>query len=742
MQHPQPASNEPDHAKGDSPGRSESASAYPSPDPSGLEHRWLCFRVGWWSKPFGRGMNKAIFTVTVALLMLSFITIPPAPRYSEYDADSSLSAILSYAHQNGLQYGTDVLFTYGPLGFLCFWLFSPYLAGLRMVIDVVLGLAVALGLCRVAWRLPPVWRCLLVGLFFWMGGNAWPRTDLVINTGLFCWGMLCFVESGRPLAWSLVAFIGLGVFAALAKTSMLVLAGISIVLIACDVLTRGHRRLAVGALFGFAGGFLAGWLIAGQSLWHFADFLKNSSAMIQGYNQAAGMEGADLLRRKGWLLGLLLPVMIMIRTMTAFDAHDKCVRWRRVWLSLWMMFFAFTIWKHGWVRVDGVHVVMFLGFMPVLALSLEVLSHGSSPGRGVARVLALVCCLLASYTLQTFFFPALPQSLAHPFRASGDHLRCLLRPGEYHGKMIQVIEARRRETQLPRVREMVGRARVDVFGQHGVSALFNDLNYRPRPVFQSYAACNVRLMSLNEQFFRSEARPAFVLFCLAPVDKRMPALEDAWVLRQLLINYVPVAADGFFLLLKTNASDPPRLTLLKEGEVEPGQAIDLKSYGDASLWLEIELKPNWTGRLRQLLYRSSLVRLGAWRATGRELILRRRAPASMLAAGFIASPLLRDNEDVLNLYADGEVTRPSAYSVELLPQDKRYWERAVRYRVYRIENRLGRNINAELASRLRPTVLQAKTGNQPTTSTGATAGRGTKSLSSPAYLNAQPLAAP
>jgi len=84
------------------------------------------------------------------------------------------------------------------------------------------------------------------------------------------------------------------------------------------------------------------------------------------------------------------------------------------------------------------------------------------------------------------------------------------------------------------------------------------------------------------------------------------------------------------------------------------------------------------------------VRLAAWRELRRGLLLRKRAPASMLAAGFLASPLLQRNPDLLELYAAHAATRPRAYSVELLPGDERFWQVPFRFRIYRIENPLGR----------------------------------------------------
>jgi hypothetical protein len=62
----------------------------------------------------------------------------------------------------------------------------------------------------------------------------------------------------------------------------------------------------------------------------------------------------------------------------------------------------------------------------------------------------------------------------------------------------------------------------------------------------------------------------------------------------------------------------------------------------------------------------------------------------MLAAGFIASPLLLNTKDVLDLYGGARIVRPSAYSVELTPGAECCWQKTINFRVYRIDDRLGR----------------------------------------------------
>ncbi len=513
--------------------------------------------------------------LATVLVMLTVLTVPRAPVDLDTDADTSLSEVLSYAHQQGLQFGTDLVFTYGPLGYLTFFYFSPPAAATRLAVDAAVCFVIAAGLCLAAWRGRLVWGCALVGVFLFVVANVRSANDHVLDAGLFCWGLLCFVESGRRLTLSAITFVALAVFGALAKTSVLFMAGPSVVLLAADLILRGQVRLGAGMVVGFGAGFALGWVAAGQHLSHLPSYLANALAVIHGYNQSLGCDLLPTADRTALLLLALALALVIIRALTAFEGRSRLDLCRRILLLTWLCSLLLLIWKHGLVRGDYYHLVYFFCFLPVLALALDILPAGSRAGRFWARVLAVACCLVSVFTLQSWFFEPIPRSLAKPIRSFVYHARCLLQPGEYLQTMNRVVETNRSRMRLPALRRIIGGASVDVFGQLQVCALLNDLNYRPCPVFQSYAACSAPLMRLNEQFYLSEQAPEFVIFALLPIDRKFPSLENAMVLRDLLTNYEPAGDESGFLLLRRKSSQPPQLTLLREGTVRLGERIDL-----------------------------------------------------------------------------------------------------------------------------------------------------------------------
>jgi len=317
--------------------------------------------------------------------------------------------------------------------------------------------------------------------------------------------------------------------------------------------------------------------------------------------------------------------------------------------------------------------------------------------RLAARVLAIICCLGSFAILETAFLPGSRSAFSQPLRQFAFHGRSMLSPTSWRKGLEPALEERRREARLPKLSHLLGHASVDVFGSLQAHALLNGLNYRPRPIFQSYAAYSARLARLNENFYLSKQAPDYVLFDLAAFEHKFPPLNDGPALRALLSNYEPVAAENVFLLLKRRSVSPAKLTLLREGILN-GERLNLSTYPEEDLWVELDVKPSIWGRLMAFFIRPPPLRLSVWATStnGLTRLTRRRAAPCLLRVGFIASPCLLNTEDVRDLYTGERLVRPSAYSVEPDPGSDWLWERTIGFRIYKIGNRLGHCVDPRL----------------------------------------------
>jgi hypothetical protein len=628
------------------------------------------------------------------LLALVSLASPRVPGESESDtvADASWSSVLGYAHEHGLQFGQDIVFTYGPLGFLA----TPFSAqgsiGLRLISDTLLSLAVGTGLALLALRLGRFWRLFFLATAIFLLGNIFPRTDLLIELGVISWGLLSVVEADRTQRLAVSVFVGVAVFAALVKFTLLILAVLSVGAVGLDFLFRRKWRWVVWLGVGFVASFVLGWVVLGQNALHLADFVRKALIISQGYNQAMAYEGSQELRWRGTFVVLTTTAALLVRIIWFTPNDLRSILWRRATLTVWLLGALLLVWKHGFVRTDLYHAGFFFGLAPLLALGVEALPTRNTGARFWGRVTASLGWFVCLVTVQSIVLPGnIVSSLLQPCLSLRDNALKVVAPSTFHREMNEALAVQRNRGQLPGLKTMVSQSGIDMFGFEQSEVLFNDLNYVPRPVFQSYAAYNAPLMQFNEAFYLSPRAPDYVLFRLMSMDRKFPPLEDARTFRHLLINFEPAGNNGSFLLLKSKSASAPQLKLLTEGTIHPRQKLPLDVYGEADLWIEFGLQPTLQGKMQAFIYQPPKVRLAIWYGTADLPKIRRfRAPAPMLASGFLISPLLINNDDVIHLYEGAGYTRPLACTIELNSGTEQFWKQTIPFRILQIENQLGR----------------------------------------------------
>lgn len=654
-----------------------------------------------WAEEPLQPAGKGFLWIVVSALLLT-VLLSPVPRLPlGTNDDSSWSAVLGYAHEMGLQFGSDVVFTYGPLGFLLTPYYSVAAPGMNLGAEVIVTFVAVLGLSLLALRLHPVWRGVALVVLMLTGANTEPRMELILNLALLAWGVLCLAETAGLLP--LVVLAALAVFGGLGKGTLLFTGTICVIAVTADLFLRGRRLAGVGLLVGFVLCWVAGWLALGQQISNMGRFITNTLEVVRGYSAGMGLEQLPLFVWLGLSIALLgIPAIALGSFAVNRPEQGSKALWRACLQCVWFLAWSFLMWKQGFVRVGRDHIALFISFMPIMLLSLAAFRLNVDFANYIRGSLVGLVCLLSLFMLVALFAGDVRACLYRPCLVFAHNTKALFTPGAYQREMRGLQDAERDAMQLPKVRQRIGHGSVDVFGFRQAYAVFNDLNFRPRPVFQSYAAYSADLMRRNEAFYHSTNAPQFTLFRLEALDEHFPPLEDGFLLRDLLFNYEPVDAEGPFLLLKRKGAAPVVLQYVREGAVRPGELVDLRDQAAADIWLQLELEPTFLGRVRDFFYRPPPVELGVW-CQGSPNLRRARfpAPASMLAAGFLASPLLLESDDVLDLYTGTSITRPVAFSIELPAGAESCWQANVHFRIYRIINQLGRCVSPQLGRLLK-----------------------------------------
>jgi len=523
----------------------------------------------------GRRLPTWVLGVLVALLSwkVQFGVTRPG-------LDPSWGAGLYMATRDGLEYGRDVVFTYGPLGFLS----NPVgwdgdLAALAFGFQVALDVALA---CSLVWVLRRSLGGIGAALVAFGALALLPGVEqALVLAAIWCYAVLL---SERPRFAPEVVIIG---GASLAAVEFLVKLSIGPVVLALGLLAligaRARRRqlaLYLG-LFGLEVVLL--WLMSGQALGALPDYLLNGRHIVSGYSEAmvgnidstaeytAGVVVA-LVALAGLVVGAALP-----------SYRGDLARWCAIGIAALA---GFAVFKEGIVRfgVDRLIVyfstlsllwlaipwsaarrLILLGGAAVLVAATLVLSHARQPGQTLDRLNA-----------------------AEHVQLAGTQVRDLLSPD----RRSQVSDFSRAYLQgfygLDEVTlsELSGRS-VAIDPWEITVAWAYELDWAPLPVFQNYSAYTEELDRLNAAEVSSGSGPERILrhnpaqFQPGPeqrsIDNRFPGWDPPAQALATLCNFVPLHTTVRWQVLGRTADRCAEPEPMGSAQASFGETVDVPS---------------------------------------------------------------------------------------------------------------------------------------------------------------------
>ena len=136
-----------------------------------------------------RTRNRWVLPLVIAALTLLTLRLPQEVRKGA--VGDSWNAALVYAHVHGFKFGDNVVFPYGPLGYLTINHFVPDTATQRLVLGLLMTALTTAGLCLLAWRMKRPWRVAWIILFVILCGVLHRAgDDLFRELSLLAWGLL------------------------------------------------------------------------------------------------------------------------------------------------------------------------------------------------------------------------------------------------------------------------------------------------------------------------------------------------------------------------------------------------------------------------------------------------------------------------------------------------------------------------------------------------------------------------
>ncbi len=439
--------------------------------------------------------------------------------------DPSWHIALGMAVKQGLVFGQDFIFTYGPCGVLetklLVALSKWQIFGFEVFVLILILYFIHLELKKYEYQ--PI---AFLTIFYVLYMSRWSNMVHWLPI-LFFYSSIKFVLEERKHFLMISLLLAVLLFFIKVNYGLVLgmILGLILIFARIQNVLNWKEILSLSAIYGvlivvFSQIFkvqLTGYL---QSSWH----------IIDAYNEAMYIP-IQFKSIRFWFSVLMIFTysVILLKYL-----QDEKYQLKSIFISFLCAGYFFLIWKNGFVRADD-HRAEFLRlsvFPFVFLLLIDAKWKGSKLGYVWAFFAPVIFYYLAFVTYNQEYRIGL-ESFISPFRMNYF--------SEIFSNQDSKSEMKRIDGQLPYITptklNTIGNASVDIVPWEISEIYSNQLNYRPRPSVQSYAAYDLYLDSLNALKYRSKSSPEYIVFSLGTIDDRLPVWDESITKRTLFSHY-------------------------------------------------------------------------------------------------------------------------------------------------------------------------------------------------------------
>ncbi|WP_165251433.1 hypothetical protein [Paludisphaera soli] len=579
------------------------------------------------------------------LLLVGFVmlTIPQWVSQMGVGLDPSWITGLHLSADRGLAHGRDFIFTYGPLGFaLCpkeLGDLDLHSVAIRLGLNLFWWTSVGILLFRVKGYATP----LVFAATMAISGIA---LDGEFNLSLYgavilpVVGFLLLAELDRRPTWAIPAAFLAGA-AILTKFNLGVactaaLGMWSLMRLARDPSRRVFARLMLLATVYF-GSMIGFFLAYGGPLSTLWPFLQASGELASAYSTQMT---ADEPGNPGGVVAAIMLGLTVVGLVISLARRSTLTP-----AFVIMVAPMFILYKGAVVRQALSHFQLVWPVM--VSLTALVLPAASRTLRTRVVATLVVATVLAS---GFWYSPTSVQKVA--LRGASNWIG-LCKLDETRSSMRDFDARLKREKALPAsMRRRIGDESVDVYPWETSYIWTNDLEWSPRPVFQSYCAYTPRLDQMGADHYRGQRAPKFILYTHYAIDSQHPCAVDSRTWIEMLRWYDCVDRDGDMLLLQRRVQ--PRWRGAER--LESTSLGFVKSYEPPAaegghVFLKAKFELSLLGKLQAIFYKVDppLIRVhySKGEPANHRLVWRNAA------GGFLVSSLPRDVDGVVRLFQQG-----------------------------------------------------------------------------------------
>jgi hypothetical protein len=510
--------------------------------------------------------------------------------------DPSYQFALNYFFSHNIQIGKDIIYTYGPLGFLLF----PKPIGNNVVISVVI-----IPLLKLAFLMSFLFLNFMIKKPNTLTDKIGMSVIFVIISFLTDLGLLLvFLPASLLLLYGETKkriFVVLAVV--ITSTSILVKSSLGIVNIllllsyqTIDTLQFKNIKLFLYVLLGLALAFLLEWFVIYQDFSGIANYLWGTWELSSGNSSAMTINPED-----SWIL---LSIFFLLCFSLPFYIKEK-----RIFILYGMFFLPlFAFFKYAFGREDHIHFFLFY-MICFYCLALACLR------RFKVRVFLIVLISLSAFMANTIYV----KGSMRPIRAKRYAInglfyfeREVLNLQDYETFLLETSRVQLRSKVLNKnVLRVIGKNSVDVYPYETTYIHANSLNWQPRPVIQSYVAYTPWLDKRNAMFFDSPRSPQFIIWDTgnflgetSSIDGRYVLNDEPVTVYEIFRHYKLIYRDKVVAIFEKSSADG-----LKEPKVIGSERshwdewVRVPSVENGIIRAKIDISRKFMGSLKRLMYK-------------------------------------------------------------------------------------------------------------------------------------------
>lgn len=593
-------------------------------------------------------LNKSSFFSLLYTLLIFIYIFPPMFVLAwdpEAGLDNSWRIALSLAKQAQFTWGKDIIFTYGPLG-IWFHRLTIFSSEWGIVVsDLFIYTTICLMIFHSTRHFTKIYHFIIhfiLWVFIQEMTGEWEHFWFFFTC--IYWGAVSLNQTNNRRVIILYS-IFLAIINYFIKANYGIIGILFSVVLICYLTFT--KRLKVTEFISFIL-IIVVFTIAFAQLLHtdIIDYTLSNLYIISGYNES--MAVLPLFKWKIvisiYIVGGLMCLCTVVYGITLISNY-KQVDYHKLdnlFLLGTSLGLAFVLTKYSLVRADDGHIT---SFVKLISLPLFLVIYFIKQYKIRFIYIGLILLNFASYLL--FYQETFGRiSYYYPFSFVG-RLHVLK---NYVKEAIDGHHFTNKPNLPSEIREMIGKQTVDVVPTEISLVYFNQLNYNPRPVIQSYQAYNEYLDLKNRAKYLSNNRPDWIIYQVGTLDNKYAWGEETQTLLAMIQGYHLEKEWKNYLFLKKN-TQIKKITLVKrvKQEAYTNSIIPIDTTQNKQLLhlIKIDTKLNLYGKFLKIIFQAPELSLTMY---AQNSSYSNRAIPIHLSKGILINTRVDNNQDAKSYF--------------------------------------------------------------------------------------------